>query len=58
VHYLNLVVDPLNQELMHNRRNTVVCVNPIVAKNNAIVTLHLNDKNVVASDLLPIVSSM
>jgi hypothetical protein len=44
MHYLNLVVDPLNQELMQSRRNAAVGVNPIMTKNDAIVTLHLNDE--------------
>jgi hypothetical protein len=43
VHYLNLVIDPLNQELMYSRRNARVGMNPIAAKHNAIVTLHLDD---------------
>jgi hypothetical protein len=35
VYYLNLILDPLN---------AVVVMNPIMAKNNAIGTLHLNDE--------------
>jgi hypothetical protein len=44
VYYLNLIVDPLNQELMQSRTNTMIGVNPIVTKNNTIVTLHLDDE--------------
>jgi hypothetical protein len=44
VNYLNLVVDPLNQELMQSRENATIGVNPIAAKNNTIVTLHLDDE--------------
>jgi hypothetical protein len=44
MHYLNLIVGPLNQELMQSRRNAAVGVNPIMTKNDAIVTLHLNDE--------------
>jgi hypothetical protein len=41
---LNLIIDTLNQELVQSRGNTMIDVNPIAAKNNTIVTLHLNDK--------------
>jgi hypothetical protein len=44
VNYLNLIVDPLNQELVQSRGNTTIGVNPIAAKNNTVVTLHLNDE--------------
>jgi hypothetical protein len=38
---------------MQSRRNAVVGINPIVAKNNAIVTLHLNDKECGIERLAP-----
>jgi hypothetical protein len=44
MHHLDLVVSPLDQELMQNRRNKTIGVNPIVTKNNTIVTLHLDDE--------------
>jgi hypothetical protein len=44
VHYINLVVDPLNEELMQSRSNAIVGRNPIVAKNITIVTLHLDNE--------------
>jgi hypothetical protein len=36
VNYLDLVVDPLNQELVQSRRNTMIGVNPFTAKDNTI----------------------
>jgi hypothetical protein len=44
VYHLDLIVDPLNQELVQSRRNTMICMNPIMTKNNTIVTLHLDDE--------------
>jgi hypothetical protein len=44
MHYHNLVVDPLNQELMQSRRNAAVDMNLITTKNDAIVTLHLDNE--------------
>jgi hypothetical protein len=44
VNYLDLTVDPLNQELVQSRENAMIGVNPITAKNNTIVTLHLDDE--------------
>jgi hypothetical protein len=44
MNYLDLVVDPLNQELVQNRGTITIDVNPIAAKNNTIVTLHLDDE--------------
>jgi hypothetical protein len=44
MNYLNLIVDPLNQELVQSRGNATIDVNPIATKNNTIVTLHLNDE--------------
>jgi hypothetical protein len=38
---------------MQSRRNAVVGMNPIVAKNNTIVTLHLNDKERGSERLAP-----
>jgi hypothetical protein len=44
MNYLDLIVDLLNQELVKSRGNTMIGVNPIAAKDNTIVTLHLNDE--------------
>jgi hypothetical protein len=44
VNYLNLVIDPLNQELVQSSGNATIGVNPITTKNNTIVTLHLDDE--------------
>jgi hypothetical protein len=44
VNYLNLIVDPPNQELVQSKGNTTIDVNPIAAKNNTIVILHLDDE--------------
>jgi hypothetical protein len=44
MNYLNLIVDPLNQELVESRGNAMIGVNPIATKNNTIVTLHLDDE--------------
>jgi hypothetical protein len=44
VNYLDLIVDPLNQELMQSRGNTMIDMNSIVTKNNTIVTLYLDDE--------------
>jgi hypothetical protein len=38
---------------MQSRRNTAVGMNPIVAKNNTVVTLHLNDKECGSERLAP-----
>jgi hypothetical protein len=56
MNYLNLIIDPLNQELVQSSWNATIGVNLITTKNNTIVTL--TTKNVVAKDLLPTVSSM
>jgi hypothetical protein len=53
VNYLNLIVDPLNQELVQSRGNTMIGVNPIAAKNNTIVTLHLDDEERSCERLAP-----
>jgi hypothetical protein len=58
VNYLDLIIDPLNQEWVQSRGNATIGVNPTVARNNTIVILHLDEKNVVARDLLPMMSSM
>jgi hypothetical protein len=44
MHQFDLVIDPLDEELMQSRRNTTVGMNSIAAKNNTIVTLHLDDE--------------
>jgi hypothetical protein len=44
VNYRNLIVDPLNQELVQSRGNATIGMNPIATKNNTIVTLHLDDE--------------
>jgi hypothetical protein len=44
MNYLDFIVDPLNQELVQSRENATISVNPIVAMNNTIVTLHLDDE--------------
>jgi hypothetical protein len=53
VDYLDFVDDSLNQELVQSRRNTMIGVNPIVAKNNTIVTLHLDDEECGRERLAP-----
>jgi hypothetical protein len=53
VNYLDLIVDPLNQELVQSRRNATIGMNPIVAKNNTIVTLHLDDEECGSERLAP-----
>jgi hypothetical protein len=53
VHYLNLVVDPLNQKLVQNRMNVTIGVNPITTKNNTIVILHLDDEERSSEQLAP-----
>jgi hypothetical protein len=53
VNYLNLIVDPLNQQLAQSRGNATIGVNPIAAKNNTIVTLHLNDEECGRERLAP-----
>jgi hypothetical protein len=53
MNYLNLVVDPLNQELVQSRGNAMIDMNPIAIKNNAIVTLHLDDKKCGSKRLAP-----
>jgi hypothetical protein len=44
MNYLDLIVDPLNQELVQSRGNAMIGMNPISSKNNIIVTSHLNDE--------------
>jgi hypothetical protein len=53
VNYLNLIIDPLNQELVQSRGNTTIGVNLIAAKNNTIVTLHLDDEECSSKRLAP-----
>jgi hypothetical protein len=53
VNYLDLIIDPLNQELVQSRGNAIIGVNPIAAKNNTIVTLHLNDEECGSERLAP-----
>jgi hypothetical protein len=53
VNYLDLIIDPLNQELVQSRRNATIGMNPIVAKNNTIVTLHLDDEECGSERLAP-----
>jgi hypothetical protein len=53
VNYLNLIVDPLNQELVQSRGNATIGVNPIATKNNTIVTLHLDDEKCSSKRLAP-----
>jgi hypothetical protein len=53
VNCLDLIVDPLNQELVQSRGNIAIGVNPITAKNNTIVTLHLNDEECGSERLAP-----
>jgi hypothetical protein len=55
VNYLDLIIDPLNQELVQSKGDVMIGVNPITAKNNTIVTFTLTMKNTVASNLLPMV---
>jgi hypothetical protein len=44
VYHLDLIIDPLDYELMQSRSNATISVDSITAKNNTIVTLHLDDK--------------
>jgi hypothetical protein len=53
MNYLNLVIDPLNQELVQSRGNTIIGVNPIVTKNNTIVTMHIDDEECGSKRLAP-----
>jgi hypothetical protein len=53
MNYLNLIVDPLNQELVQSRGNATIVIYPIMAKNNTIATLHLNDKECDSKRLAP-----
>jgi hypothetical protein len=53
VNYRDLIVDPLNQELVQNRGNATIDMNPIVTKNNTTVTLHLNDEKYDSERLAP-----
>jgi hypothetical protein len=53
VSYLNLIIDPLNQELVQSTGNIMIGVNPIMAKNNTIVTLHLDDEKCGSKRLAP-----
>jgi hypothetical protein len=53
MNYLNLIIDPLNQELVQSRGNTMIGVNPIMTKNNTIVTLHLDDEECGSKRLAP-----
>jgi ethanolamine ammonia-lyase large subunit len=55
VNYLDLIIDPLNQELVQSKGDVMIGVNPITAKNNTIVTFTSTMKNTVASNLLPMV---
>jgi hypothetical protein len=52
---LDLIIDPL---VVQSRRNTMIGMNPITTKNNTVVTFTSMMKNIVASDFLPIVSSI
>jgi hypothetical protein len=53
VNYLNVVVDPLNQELVQCGGNAMIAVNPFTAKNNTIVTLHLDNEECDSKRLAP-----
>jgi hypothetical protein len=53
VHYLNLIVNLLNQKLVQSRRNTTIGVNPIAIKNNTIVALHLGEEERDREQLAP-----
>jgi hypothetical protein len=53
MNYLNLAIDLLDQELVQNRANATIDVNPITIKNNTIVTLHLDDKEYDSKRLAP-----
>jgi hypothetical protein len=44
MNYLDLIVNTLNQKLVQSRGNTMIDMNPIAAKDNTIVTLHLDDE--------------
>jgi hypothetical protein len=53
MYHINLIVDPLDKQLMQSRRNAMVGVNPITGKNNTIVTLHLDDEKCGSERLAP-----
>jgi hypothetical protein len=53
MNYLDLVVDPLNQELVQSRGNPTIGVNPIATNNNTIITLHLDDEERNSERLAP-----
>ena len=50
---LNLIADPLNKKLLQDRRNTLICMNPIPPKNQIVVTLHLRDEESRSKRLAP-----
>jgi hypothetical protein len=58
VNYLNLVINSLNQEVVQCRGNAMTGVNSITAKNNTIITLHVDDEKCGSKRLAPTVSSM
>jgi hypothetical protein len=53
VNDLNIIVDPLNQELMQGTRYVTVDMNPIPPQDNAIITLHLSDEEHGSQSLAP-----
>jgi hypothetical protein len=53
VNNLDLIADPLNQKLVQSKGNAMIDVNPITAKNNTIVTLHLDDEECGCERLAP-----
>jgi hypothetical protein len=44
MYYINLIINPLNHELMQNRRNIMIGMNSITIQNNTIVILYLDDE--------------
>jgi hypothetical protein len=53
MNYLDLVIDPLNQQLVKSRGNVMIGMNLIAAKNNTMVTLHLNNEECGRKKLAP-----
>jgi hypothetical protein len=53
MNYLELAVDPLNQDLVQSRGNETIDMNSITVKNDTIVTLHLDDEECGSKRLAP-----
>jgi hypothetical protein len=53
VNDLNIITNPLDQELMQGRRYAMVGMNPIMPKDDAIVTLHLDNEERSSQSLAP-----